>query len=60
MEHLNCLFRVFLRSHLDEGETTGTACHTVLHYVDRHYNSGLREMILQVVFRRGEGEITDE
>jgi hypothetical protein len=60
MEHLDGFFRIFFRSHFDESKTTGTARHPVLHYVYRHNNAGLREIILQVVFRRGEGEITDE
>ena len=60
MEHLNGLFRILLRAHLDEGKAPGPTCHAVLHDVDRHNNAGLREIILQVIFRRGEGEITDE
>jgi hypothetical protein len=60
MEHLNSLLSVLFRGHFDEGKTTGTACHPVLHDINRHYNAGLREIILQVIFRRGEGEITDE
>jgi hypothetical protein len=60
MEHLNGLLGVLFGSHLDKGETAGTARHSVLHDINRHDNSGLREIILQVVFRRREGKITDE
>jgi len=60
VKHLNGLFRIFLRTHFDEGESAGAARHTILHDINRHHNTGLREIILQVVFRRREGEITDE
>jgi hypothetical protein len=49
-----------LEAHLDEREASRTTCHAVLHDVNGNHHARLREMILQVVFRRGEGEITDE
>jgi hypothetical protein len=60
VEHLNSLFGIFFVGHFDERKTARAAGHTVLHYVNRHYDAGLREMILQVVFRRGEGEVSHE
>ena len=55
VEHLDRLFRVFLGGHFDKGKTAGTPRHPVLHDINRHHNARLREMILQVVFCRGEG-----
>jgi hypothetical protein len=60
VEHLDCLLGVFLRRHFDERKPARAAGHAILHYVDRHYDAGLREMILQVVFGRGEGEVSHE
>ena len=60
MEHLDGLIRVLLGAHLDEGEAARPTRHAVLHDVNRHHHARLREMILQVILRRGEGEITDE
>ena len=55
VEHLNRLFRVFLGGHFDKRKTSGAPRHPVLHDINRDHNTRLREMILQVVFRCGEG-----
>jgi hypothetical protein len=60
MEHLNGLFRVLLGAHLNEGEPSRPTGHAVLHDVYGNHHARLREIILQVILRRGEGKITDE
>ncbi len=40
---------------INEGEASRTTCHAVLHDVNGNHHARLREMILQVVFRCGEG-----
>ena len=60
VKHLDGLLGVFLGRHFDECKTAGAASHAILHYVNRHHDAGLREMILQVVFGRGEGEVSYE
>jgi hypothetical protein len=60
MEHLNGLLRVLFGPHLDEREASRATCHAILHDVYGYHHARLREIILQVILRRGEGEITDE
>ncbi len=60
MKHGNGLLRVLFGSHFNERETSRTASHAVLHDIYGNHHARLREMILQVVLRRGEGKITDE
>ena len=60
MEHCDSFFCIFLRGHLDESKAAGAARHAILHDVDRHYDTRLREMVLQVIFGRCEGQVTNE
>ena len=55
VEHSDRLGRIFLRGHLNEREPTGSSSGTVLHDVNRDYPARLPEVVLQIIFGRGEG-----
>src|SRR5262249_10574822 len=60
VEHLDRFGRILLRTHFDEREATGTARGAVLHDVNGDHRARLSEVILEVVFCRCEGQISDE
>jgi hypothetical protein len=60
VEHRDSFGRIVLRTHFDEGKTSGASGGAVLHNVDRRYRAGLAEVILKVVFGCGEGEVPNE
>lgn len=60
VEHSDCLARIFLRSHFDEGEATRPTGGTVLHNIDRDHPACLSEVILQIIFCCGERQVTNE
>lgn len=60
VKHADGLRRVFLRPHFDKGKAARPPGRPVLHYVDCDDRPGLREMILQVVFRGCECEVPNE
>ena len=60
MEHGNRLGRIFLRRHLDKGESTRSPRRAVLHDIDPNHRASLGKMILQIVFGCSERQITNE
>ena len=60
VKHLDRFGRVFLRTHFHEGEPARPASGAVLHDVDGDHRTRLGEVILEVVFCRCEGQISDE
>ena len=60
VKHFDGFVGIFLRSHLNEGKAARTACHAILHDIDRHHGPGLGEMILQIVFGGAVSEVPNK
>ena len=60
VKHFDGFVGIFLRSHLNKGKAARTACHAILHDVDRHHGPGLGKMILEIIFGGVVGEVPNK
>ena len=60
VKHGNRLVCVLLRAHLDKGKPARPAGGAVLHDVDCDDRACLREVVLQIIFGHGKGQIPDK
>ncbi len=59
IEHLDRLLDIVRRAHIDKTETTWTPGFAIINQVDTNDAPGLGKMLDQLIFRHGEGDITD-